>query len=340
MRTPRHNKPVNITLSVNENLIVMAIHLPLTALRAFAAVARHLSIRKAAEELYVTPAAVSQQIKVLEDQLGQQLFHRLPRALALTPAGEAGLPLVLEGLERLNQAMELMQTDDGAETLTAWMAPSFAAKWLMPRLHRFIDAHPNIDMRITASAGLIDRTRATGEISADDLRRHGVDVAIRFGQGQYPGCRVDKLFTVTATPLCSPTLLTGKRPLRRPEDLAHHILLHDDTAYEGRPSWAAWLEAAGVKDIDATRGLHFNHIALTLEAAADGQGVALSLLPLAAADIAHGRLAVPFDLTLPLRSAYYLISLTEITERPEAVAFRDWLLSEARQEERQNPNSG
>jgi LysR family glycine cleavage system transcriptional activator len=224
--------------------------------------------------------------------------------------------------------MRLMRADDGAETLTAWMAPSFAAKWLVPRLHRFIDAHAGIDMRVTANAKLIDSAQASGAIGADNLRRHGVDVAIRFGQGQYPGCRVDKLFAVTAVPLCSPALLR-EQPLRRPQDLARHVLLHDDTVYEGRPTWADWLQAAGASEVNARRGLHFNHGALALEAAADGQGVVLSLLPLAAADIALGRLVVPFELSLPLDSAYYLISLADNRERPEIVAFRDWLLSEA-----------
>jgi LysR family glycine cleavage system transcriptional activator len=307
----------------------MAIHLPLTALRAFEAVARHLSFRKAAEELHVTPAAVSQQIKTLEDLLGHPLFHRLPRSLVLTKTAQAGLPLVHEGLEQLGKAMQLMQTENHSETLTAWMAPSFASKWLIPRLPRFLDEHVGIDMSISASTGLIDDLRATGAISADDLRRHGVDVAIRFGQGQYPGCRVDKLFDVTAVPLCSPALLEGEHPLGEPQDLQYHTLLHDDTVYEGRPGWSSWLEAAGVDDIDASRGLHFNHASLALEAAVDGQGVALSLRPLAEADLAAGRLVVPFNLALPISSAYYLISLAEDSERPEITAFHEWLLFEA-----------
>ena len=162
--------------------------------------ARHKSFRKAADELHVTPAAVSQQIKGLEEQLGQPLFHRLPNGLALTRAGQAGLPLVRDALALLEDAAQLMAAQRGANALTVWAAPSFAGKWLLPRLHRFVDTHPDIDLRLSASALLIEGARTKGVISSDDLRRHGVDVAIRFGQGQYPGCKVDKLLPVTVVP--------------------------------------------------------------------------------------------------------------------------------------------
>lgn len=308
-------------------------HLPLSALRGFEAVARHGSFRKAADELHVTPAAVSQQIKVLEEQLGQPLFHRLATGLALTRAGQAGLPLVREGIASLESAAQLMAAQRSADTLNVWTAPSFAAKWLMPRLHRFVDKHPGIDIRLSASALLIDGT--SGVISSDDLRRHGVDVAIRFGQGQYPGCEVEKLLSASVVPLCSPKLMKGKHPLREPADLRHHTLLHDDTAYEGRPDWASWLALAGVSGVDPSHGLRFNHAALALEAAADGQGVALTLLPLAATDIANGRLVVPFTQRVDVDTAYYLISLrsAEETEAPEIAAFRAWLMSEAQKEQ-------
>lgn len=307
----------------------------MSALRGFEAVARHGSFRKAADELHVTPAAVSQQIKVLEDQLGQPLFHRLATGLALTRAGQAGLPLVREGIASLESAARLMAAQRSADTLNVWTAPSFAAKWLMPRLHRFIDQHPGIDIRLSASALLIDGASTSGVISSDDLRRHGVDVAIRFGQGQYPGCQVEKLLSASVVPLCSPKLMKGKHPLREPADLRNHTLLHDDTAYEGRPDWASWLALAGVTGVDASHGLRFNHSSLALEAAADAQGVALTLLPLAATDIASGRLVVPFTQRVQLDAAYYLISLrtAEETEAPEIAAFRDWLMSEAQGEQ-------
>ncbi len=310
-------------------------HLPLSALRGFEAVARLGSFRKAAEELHVTPAAVSQQIKVLEQQLGHPLFHRLATGLALTRAGKVGLPLVREGLTSLESAAQLMAAQRGADTLTVWTAPSFATKWLMPRLHHFVDKHPGIDLRLTASALLIEGARSSGVISSDDLRLRGVDVAIRFGRGKYPGCRVEKLLPVSVVPLCSPKLMQGEHPLREPADLRNHTLLHDDTAYEGRPDWATWLALAGVTGVDASHGMRFNHSALALDAAADGQGVALTLLPLAATDLASGRLIVPFTPRFELDADYYLISLPteEEAEAPEIEAFRNWLLAEAREEQ-------
>lgn len=283
----------------------------------------------------MTPAAVSQQIKVLEQQLGRPLFHRLATGLALTRAGKVGLPLVREGLASLESAAQLMAAQRGADTLTVWTAPSFATKWLMPRLHHFVDKHPGIDLRLTASALLIEGARSSGVISSDDLRLRGVDVAIRFGRGQYPGCRVEKLLPVSVVPLCSPKLMQGEHPLREPADLRNHTLLHDDTAYEGRPDWATWLALAGVTGVDASHGLHFSHSALVLDAAAEGQGVALTLLPLAATDLASGRLVVPFSQRVELDADYYLISLPtdEEAEAPEIEAFRNWLLAEAREEQ-------
>jgi LysR family glycine cleavage system transcriptional activator len=317
------------------NLTPLISHLPLSALRGFEAVARLGSFRKAAEELHVTPAAVSQQIKVLEQQLGHPLFHRLATGLALTRAGKIGLPLVREGLSSLESAAQLMAAQRGPDTLTVWTAPSFATKWLMPRLHHFVDAHPGIDLRLSASALLIEGARSSGVISSDDLRLHGVDVAIRFGRGQYPGCRVEMLLPVSVVPLCSPKLMEGEHPLREPADLRDQTLLHDDTAYEGRPDWASWLELAGVRDVDPSHGMRFNHSALALDAAADGQGVALTLLPLAATDLASGRLVVPFTQSVELDAAYYMISLPTVgeDEAPQIAAFRNWLLAEAQREQ-------
>jgi LysR family glycine cleavage system transcriptional activator len=284
---------------------------------------------------HVKAVEVSQQIKVLEEQFGQPLFHRLPTGLALTRAAQAGLPLVREALASLESAAQLMAARRGADTLTVWTAPSFSAKWLLPRLHRFIDLHPGIDIRLSASALLIEGARTSGMISSDDLRRHGVDVAIRFGQGQYPGCQVDKLLSASVVPLCSPKLMGGTPPLREPADLRNFTLLHDDTAYEGRPDWASWLAQAGVTDVDPSHGLRFNHASLALDAAADGQGVALTLHSLAALDLASGRLVVPFTQSVELDAAYYMISLrtAQEIEAPEIAAFREWLLAEAQNEE-------
>jgi LysR family glycine cleavage system transcriptional activator len=308
-------------------------NLPFSALRVFECAARHLSFKLAAEELYVTPAAVSLQIKTLEDHLGVKLFHRHNRGLTLTDQAANGLPALSAGFENIVDSVHLMRNTGEKRKLTAWMAPAFAAKWLMPRLHRFSQAYPDIDLNITASTRLIDSNTSKNTIPAENFHRDGVDIAIRFGKGNYPGCRIDKLFSVSAIPLCSPKLQQGEHPLNCPEDLCHHTLLHDDTRYEGRPDWATWLRTAGVEGVDSSHGMHFNHVNLALAAAIDGQGVVLSMAALASDDIASGRLVVPFDISLPLVQAYYVITLQEYAEHPRIAAFREWLIEEAGRQE-------
>ena len=308
-------------------------NLPFSALRIFESAARHLSFKRAAEELFITPAAVSQQIKTLEHQLGVKLFNRHSRGLSLTEEAIAGLPALKEGFDKLTTSVHNIRGANENSTLTVWMAPSFAAKWLIPRLDGFHEAHPGIDLSISANRNLIDSNSSDNTIPVENFKRDNVDIAIRFGKGDYPGCRVDKLFSVTAIPLCSPKLLNGKHPLRCPEDLRFHTLLHDDTEYEGRPNWAAWLEAAAVDNVDSTRGVHFNHVNLALTAAIEGQGVVLSMNALASDDIAAGRLTIPFNIGLPLEYAYYLITLEEVTDHPHSAAFREWLIEEAGHEE-------
>lgn len=308
-------------------------NLPFSALRVFECAARHLSFKLAAEELFVTPAAVSLQIKTLEDQLGVKLFHRHNRGLTLTDQAKSGLPALSAGFESIVDSVHQMRSSSENKALTVWMAPAFAAKWLMPRLHSFSEAHPGIDLTISASIKLIDSNTTKKTIPAENFHRDDVDIAIRFGKGDYPGCRVDKLLTVSAIPLCSPSLLKGKHALRRPEDLQHHTLLHDDTRYEGRPDWATWLKTANVKNVDASHGMHFNHVNLALAAAIDGQGVVLSMAALASDDIKSGRLVIPFDISLPLQQAYYLITLEEYVDHPRIAAFREWIIDEASQEE-------
>jgi len=305
---------------------------PLNALKAFEAAARHLSFVKAARELHVTPAAISHQVKGLEDFLGVALFRRGHRGLELTDAARASLPKLSEGFDRIAEAVERLRAEADAATLTVSSAPSFATKWLAPRLHRFAAAHPEVDVRINASTRLVDASRSgPGDAGEANSTLDDADVAIRFGTGVYPGYRVEKLMSVAVSPVCSPALLTGRNPLRTPEDLRHHILIHDNLATEdGRPLWEAWLELAGVQGVDLSRGMRFNHSALALEAAADGLGVALGITALAAADIAAGRLARPFDLALPLGAAYYLVCAERACERPDVAAFRDWILAEAK----------
>jgi LysR family glycine cleavage system transcriptional activator len=304
---------------------------PLNALKAFEAAARHASVRKAARELNVSPAAISHQIKNLEAYLGVLLFQRLSRGLRLTPAGQAALPLLRDGFGRLAAAVQQLRTEDQRPALRVWAPPSFAAKWLVPRLSRYAALHPGIDIRLSATPALIGPGAGAADANGD-FRPEDADLSIRFGDGEFPGWRVEKLLAVAALPLCSPRLLDGRRGLRRPEDLRHHTLLHDDTDYAGRPEWRHWLAAAGVDGIDAARGPRFNHAALALEAAAEGQGVALSLELLARADLAAGRLAAPFEQRLPLRPAYYLAWPEAAAEQPGAAAFRTWLLAEAHAE--------
>ena len=300
---------------------------PLTALRAFEAAARHLSFSRAADELHVTPAAVSRQIKTLEDHLGIKLFERTNRALVLTDAARAGLPGISDGFASLQDATDRMRRRSDTHVVTVAMAPSFAAKWFMPRLPDFTARHPDIELRVAAGIAMVDAVGTESSI-AKMLHRERIDVAVQFGGGDYPGCRVERLLEVSVVPMCSPLLLE-KNPLQTPKDLSRHVLLHDDTAYHGRPSWSDWCRAAGVSDVDTARGLHFNHVALALEAAVEGQGVVLSLRQLAADDLAAGRLVVPFEISLDLEYAYYVIYPQSDAGRREVVAVRDWLLAQA-----------
>lgn len=305
---------------------------PLNSLRAFEVAARHSNFRKAADELHVTPAAVSHQVKALEDYLGIQLFRRRTRALELTEAARACLPRLREGFDALATATALIRTHSGRETLTVKVAPSFAVKWLGRRIDRFVSAYPDIDVHMDASPRTIDGRAEDGEenLQSNALPAEG-DVAIRFGMGNYPGCRAEKLFPVAVTPMCAPALLKSGPALRDPEDLRDHTLLHDDTLDldDGRSKWEMWLKAAGVENADVTRGPHFNHAALALAAAVDGSGVVLSYPLLASADLAAKRLVMPFTLAIPLAPAYYVVYAEAAADQRKITAFRNWLFEEA-----------
>jgi LysR family glycine cleavage system transcriptional activator len=306
---------------------------PLNALKAFEAAARHLSVKKAALELNVTPAAVSHQIRMLEDYLGIQLFHRYNRALELTDAARASLPKLREGFDCLIQAVDRLRTHVSGGVLTVSAAPSFAARWLMPRLHRFIVAHPEVDVRVSARMRrvMVDGKGDVAERGTVEAWLDDSDIVILYGHGNYPGMRVNKLLELDITPICSPRLLEGEHPLRRPQDLAHHLLLHDDTGdlYDNESFWDVWLKAAGVGGIDSSRGPHFSHAVLALEAAIESVGVIATMPALAAEELAAGRLITPFPLRVPLASAYYLVCEENTSTRPAVAAFRTWLLEEA-----------
>ncbi len=290
---------------------------PLNALRAFEAAARHLSFTKAAEELYVTQAAISHQVKALEEALGVQLFRRLNRRLMLTDAGQLYLPALTEAFDAIDAATARLRVDENAGRLVVSVANSLAAKWLLPRLPRFRDRHPEVEVEISAADRLVD------------FSRDNVDMAIRYGLGHYPGLRVDPLMKDTNFPVCSPALLASAVPLRVPGDLRHHILLHDDVSTFDAPDWSKWLADAGVTGVRADRGQRYSHSSLVIQAAIDGQGVALGRSTLVALDLEAGRLVQPFGPALPSRYACYVVSPPATAERPKIKAFRDWLLEEA-----------
>ncbi len=301
---------------------------PLPALRALEAAARHLSFKQAAEELCVTPAAISQQIKVLEEYLGKPLFERLPRSIRLLPAGEAMLPKVREGFECLAAAVEATRAQQ-TETLNVNAPPGFASRWLMPRLTRFTERYPEIDLRLSGSADNIDNpdTLATHNV---DPRTDVSEISIRYGNGDYPGHRVSQIFNPVLVVACSPRLLKGEHPLRTPEDLRWHVLIHDDTVPDQseHTPWVDWMRAAGVEDIETRKGPRFSNT-LAMEAAIDGLGVMLVSRPLIADAVEKGHLVVPFETTIPSRHGYYLVIAEALAERPAVLAFSNWLLQEA-----------
>jgi LysR family transcriptional regulator, glycine cleavage system transcriptional activator len=292
----------------------------LQALKAFDAAARHLSFSKAARELNLTPAAISHQIKELEEQTGAILFERTSRSMQLTKAGHILRAAVGEALGGLTDALLRIRQMENPKQLRVTASPSIAAKWLVPRLDRFLGAHPGSDVRVDVSQSLLD------------FDRDGLDLAIRFGKGDYPGLEVEKLLEDTVFPVCSPALLTKDKPLREPRDLLRHTLIHLDWEAQGAvwPNWRMWMLAAGIKDFNDTRGLHFNQTSLAVQAAVDGHGVALGDSTIVADDLAAGRLVKPFELSLrsPPHFAYYLIMTKESAERPIVKAFRDWIVSE------------
>lgn len=307
---------------------------PLNALRTFEAVARLKSFTKAADELSVTRAAVSHQIKNLEDFVGFPLIERLTRSISLTPAGEASLPKLREGFNSLSDAVRIMQSHTANEKLNVWMAPSFASKWLIPKLHSFSTEYPEIDMQISAVSGLVDTAEQYSYSMEELFRAEDADIVIRFGSGDYPGCTVHKLFPVRAVPLCSPALLENpNKPLNKPEDLAHHTLLHDNTAYEGRPQWRKWLKQGNIKGIKHQRGLSFNHISLAIDSAIDGQGVLLGIEAMARIDIEAGRLCIPFERSLALEMCFYVIYPEDVSANQHAVdSFVSWIMEQAKTE--------
>jgi LysR family glycine cleavage system transcriptional activator len=291
---------------------------PLNALRAFEAAARHLNFSRAADELSVTPGAVSQQIQNLEDYVGVALFKRTPKGLLLTDAAQMALPALREAFDRLAEAASLLTAAVDGRRLTLTAPPSFAAKWLVPRLKRFEEAYPQIDVWLSADMDIVDF--ATGE----------VDLAVRYGGGRYPGLELQKLLSETVIPVVSPGLM-NENPLKGPDDLGHHTLLHDGSpnADESCPDWSMWLAARGVRGVDGTRGPRFNQSSLVIEAAMGGRGVALAKQTLAQDDLDAGRLVAPFQITTAVDFAYYLVHPKAKGRLPQVKAFVAWISAEA-----------
>lgn len=308
---------------------------PLNSLRAFEAAARHLSFKEAADELAVTPTAVSHQIKLLEEFVGLPLFRRLTRALELTTEGAAMLPWVQEGFASLGAAVEATRRKETGGIVSVCAPPNFAARWLVPRLGSFSRAHPDIDLRLSSSVATVDSRDKNAAAEGNPPVEPECDLMIRFGRGHYPGSTVDRLFSPTYVTVCNPALLAGEHPLRQPRDLLWHNLIHDATIPEldDRPGWAQWLSLAGVADLeDQLRGSYFQDAALAMAAAMAGHGVALAARLLVSADIAEGRLVMPFPHSIPSRYAYYVTIPGSKAKRSTVLALRTWLVREAARE--------
>jgi len=293
---------------------------PLNALRAFESAARHLSFVAAAEELSVTPAAISHQIKKLEEYLGVSLFRRRTRGLVLVEAGQLLSKELHPVFLNLDQAMEHVMEADRGGSLALSVAPTFAAMWLIPRLQNFYSLHPDIDVRISTSLGLVD------------FQRDDFDAAIRLGHGQWSGLEAIKLFDESVIPMCSPRLLEGQNAIRKPADLKKHVLLHNHSMDfdPNAPTWQTWLEETGTRGVDVSRGMHFSLPDHGLQAAIDGAGVVLGWRFLSAKDVEAGRVVELFDAAIPLGSTFYLVYPEAQSRRPNIAALRNWILEEVK----------
>jgi len=289
---------------------------PLNALSPFEAAVRLGSFTEAAAELHVTQSAVSHQIRLLEQWFGAALFVRSARAVSPTEAGRQLALAVGQSFDRIDDAARRLKNQLArANALTISVIPSFAAKWLVPRLGSFRLRHPDIDVWITT-------------LPDPDLKADEIDIAIRYGDADdFEDLTAHQFLTEDLTPVCSPALLKGPHPLRKPSDLKFHTLLHDDL----REDWAMWLKAAGVSGVDPDRGPGFDDSALLIQSAIDGQGVALGRGALIAADLAAGRLVKPFTTRLKLDYAYWLVCLPELAGVPKVQMFRDWVSEMAAQ---------
>jgi LysR family glycine cleavage system transcriptional activator len=285
----------------------------LNALKTFEAAARHESFTRAAEELCVTQGAVSHQVKALEAELGVKLFARARQRLNITDAGRDYLTVVRDALDRIAVGTERLVQRQTSGRLTVSTSPDFASKWLVHRLGRFSEAHPTIDLNVS------------GTLHHVDFAREDVDVAVRHGDGKWLGLDAVRMCPEHLFAVCSPKLVAGRNRALKPSDVTKFPLLRLD----GSEGWSQWLEAAGVGDADLTRGPVLNRASMLIDAAVDGQGVALARTTLAAWDLLNHRLVRPFDVAVPLTKSYWIVCPKATSTLPKIATFRDWLLAEA-----------
>jgi LysR family glycine cleavage system transcriptional activator len=291
----------------------------LNALRAFEAVARHLSFARAADELFVTKAAVSQQVRQLEEEVGAPLVERMGRGLRLTEAGSAGVRDLADGFAVLGRAARAMREANGRRFVVINSSASFAATWLVGRIGKFKSQHPDINVLLDANP------------IEDVVERPSVDALIRWGTGDFGDYSTTLLFKEDVFPVCSPALMGGDHPIREPQDLQRHTLLHLDCHPMSPtwPEWSDWLKAAGAPEVEVTRGVWFGRMSMAIHAAAQGQGIALSSLAIAADELAAGRLIVPFATSVPTPFGYYFLCRPSQAASPRIAALRDFLVAEA-----------
>ena len=283
---------------------------PLNSLRAFEAAARHLSFARAAEELYLTPSAISHQIKSLEEQVGTKLFERRGRNVGLTDAGGRYYPALRQAFDRMHEATEELKQSDRFGALTVNVLPTFAIRWLLPQLNEFQERHPEIEVRITTNVRNIDFLQTEA------------DAAVRFGNGDWPGLESRLLMTEEIVPVCSPTLLEKGPGLKLPADLKHYSLLHDIN----RPdTWRAWLNAVGEKSIDPERGLKLETTNLAVQGALQGLGIVCANPYMVSRELESGQLIEPFEYHLAVANGYYLVYPKGREDRPRLKAFETWL---------------
>lgn len=290
---------------------------PLNALRAFEVAARHGSFNAAADELFVTPSAISHQIKSLEQFLGLTLFRRTRRRVELTPSGEKYLAPVQHALDEIDAATRRVMANPNAGAVTLSVAPAFLTRWLMPRLGHFQEQFPDVELRLSASMGNVD------------FAHSDIDLAVRFGRGDWPGLDADFLLGMSVVPVCSPQLLSGSNGLKTPDDMRHHRLIHVSTRMD---EWRAWLRSAGIDEEGFGKDLRFSSTSLATGAAIEGLGIALADRHLVTKELRRGELVIPFDISLDTDSAFYLVSPEGQPLSYSAAIFKSWILEEIKRD--------